>query len=138
MNDTAIVFVSLALIVAVPFDAYVALRLVRAAILRPRIPALTAMAIVSSAIFIAALIFGVLGLNAIILLRTGQRIIPMVASTTLLVIAVCVISLPNAHLLRRLRVWDQQARTFRIHGRSGETKIMPHRRDGDPLPDERP
>jgi hypothetical protein len=103
LNDNGwLVAVAAVLVVAVPFDLYVAFRFIRAAIERPHIPVLTLAALRSGAIAVAAVIAGILGLQSIVLLQTGVRVLPTPWPTVLLAVALVVISLPNVYALRVL------------------------------------
>lgn len=95
------------LVVAVPFDLYVAFRFIRAAIERPHIPVLTLAALRSSAIAAAAVIAGILGLQSIVFVQTGVRVIPSPWPTVLIAVALIVISLPNVYALRILNRGDR-------------------------------
>jgi hypothetical protein len=97
--------VSIVLIVAVPWDLYVAYRFVRAAMEKPYIPILTLAAVRSVAIAIAATIFGLLGLHSVLFLASGEtfRLLPVPVPTLLLAVGAIVISVANIYVFRVLR-----------------------------------
>lgn len=90
------------LVIAVPFDIYVAARFVIAALERPRIPILTLAALRSIAIAVAASIAGVLGAASIWFAWTGERLLPTPIGAILIAVALIVISIPNVYALRLL------------------------------------
>lgn len=107
MSDAWLLIVAAILIVAVPFDVYAAIKIVRAAMEKPYLRILTLAALRSVAIVIAAVIFAILGAQAILFTLTGTRIFPASLSALLIAIAAVVISLPNVYALRWLRESDK-------------------------------
>lgn len=103
---------------------YVAFRFVDAALAKPRIPILTAAAILKVGIAVGAMIGAFLGLNGLALARTGERLIPQELSLLLLAIALVAPAVTELPLLRLLRAMTAEAR--RDAGTPG------HRRAGDP------
>lgn len=103
MNDDSwLLVVAVVLVIAVPFDWFVAVKFVRVAIEKPHIGVLTLAALRSVAIAIAATIAGYLGFASIYFGLTGQRLIAPPASTILIAVALVIISLPNVYALRQL------------------------------------
>lgn len=95
------------LVIAVPFDIYVAVKFVIAALEEPRIPILTLAALRSVAIAIAATIAGILGIASIWFAWTDQRILPTPLGAILIALALIVISVPNVYALRLLAEDEQ-------------------------------
>lgn len=108
MNDPLLVLVGVVLMIAVPFDVYVAWRFTTYALQRPRYRILTLAALRSIAIAIAAVIAGILGAQSIYFSATGERFLPTPVPTVLIAIALVVISLPNVYALRWLSTNDEQ------------------------------
>ena len=108
MTDAWLLAVAAVLIIAVPFDWYVAVRFVWVAIERPYIPILILAALRSVAIAAAATIAGVLGFVSIWFAATGQRLLPTPWGAVLLAIALIIISLPNIYALRELSRVDDE------------------------------
>ena len=102
MTDPWLMVVAAVLVVAVPFDVWVAVKFTRAALQRPRYRILTLAALRSVAIAIAACIAGILGAQSIYFAATGQRFLPAPIPAVLIAIALVVISLPNVYALRWL------------------------------------
>lgn len=103
MSDSGLlVLVAAILVIAVPFDIYVAYRFVSAAVERPHIPVLTLAALRSVAIAFAATIAGMLGFSSIWFAATGERLIMPPQTTILIAAALVLISLPNVYALRLL------------------------------------
>lgn len=103
MSDSAaLVVVAAVLMIAVPFDVYVAYRFVVAALEKPYIAVLTLAALRSVAIAIAAGIAGILGASSIWFAVTGERLLVPPWSTVLIAAALILISLPNVYALRLL------------------------------------
>lgn len=102
MIDGWLVAVIGVLVVAVPFDWYVAWRFIQAAVERPHIPVLTLAAARSVAIAVAASIGALLGVQSIVLATTGIRLLPTPIPTVLLAVALVIISVPNVYALRQL------------------------------------
>jgi hypothetical protein len=98
-----LVVVAAILIIAVPFDVYVAFRFVAEAARKPYLPVLTLAALRSLGIAIAATAFGVLGTGVIYLVVVGDRLIPPGVAAALISIGAIVVSLPNVYALRLLR-----------------------------------
>jgi len=102
VTDVWLSAVIVVLIVFVPFDWYVAVKFISIAIQRPHIRVLTLAALRSVAIAFAATIAGLLGVQSIVFVTTGQRILPQPIPTILIAVALVVISLPNIYALRLL------------------------------------
>jgi len=103
VSDGLLVAVAVTLIVAVPFDIYVAFRFVSEAAHKPYIRVLTLAAFRSVGIAIAATVFGTLGLAAIYFVVFGERLLPPGVSALFIALGAIVISLPNLYALRLLR-----------------------------------
>lgn len=107
--DAVLTVVAIVLIVAVPFDWYVAARFIAAAAVRPHYRVLTLAALRSGAIAIAATLAGILGLQSIYFqVSGGDRLIPAPVGIILLAVALIVISLPNVYALRWLASDDEE------------------------------
>lgn len=101
--DLILTAVAVVLIIAVPFDWYVAVKLIRAAAIRPRYRVLTLAAMRSVAIAVAASLAALLGAQSIwFQISGGQRLLPTPIPTILIAVALIVISLPNIYALRWL------------------------------------
>ena len=133
MSDAFIVAIGTILVLAVPFDLYVAVVILAAAIQPPRIAALTFMAAVSIAIAISASLSAAIAVSAILFLETGQRLFPAWLATLMLAVGLIVVSLPNAYFLWLLRRW-RVARQAHIHRRDGEVPTFHRRHDDPPAP----
>lgn len=108
MTDLWLTAVALVLIIAVPFDWYVAVRFTYAAVEKPYIPILVLAALRSVAIAIAATLAGILGAASLIYAATGQRILPTPWGAVMLAAALIVISAPNVYALRELSRVDDE------------------------------
>lgn len=106
MIDGWLLVVIAVLVVAVPFDWYVALRFVQAAVERPHISILTLAALRSVAIAVAASIAALLGVQSIVFVSTGVRLLPTPIPTVLIAVALVIISVPNIYALRQLNNRD--------------------------------
>lgn len=114
MNDAIFTVIAVVLIVLVPFDWYVAVRLTRAARIQPRSQSLNLAAGRSIAIAIAATIAGVLGFSTIYFNVTGIRLLPIPWGAILIALALFVISVPNFYAMRLLRVWSAEPPRRRV------------------------
>ena len=133
MSDGLVIAIGVVLVLAVPFDVYVAAVILAAALQPPRIAALTFMAAVSIAIAISASLSALIAVSAILFLETGQRLFPASLATLMLAIGLVVVSLPNTYFLWLLRRW-RVARQAHIHRRDGEPATYHRRHDDPPAP----
>jgi len=131
VSDALLIAVSIVLMIAVPFDVYVAWRFARAALVRPRTDVGNFVALVVTSVAIAATSGGTLGIYSIVFIATGDRLIPQPLPILLLAAALIVISLPNVYVIRRFRSWASEDRIARVHRRVGDQPRF-HRRKDDP------
>lgn len=130
MSDEVLFGVALVLVIAVPFDIYVAWRFTKAALVRPHDDVATGIALTLACIAIAATCAGVLGVHTIRFLKTGDRLIPQGLSILLIAIAVVVVSVPSAYWIRKIREWRRRPQ-LHVH-RRGDDLPRWHRRFDDP------
>lgn len=106
MTDALLFIVAGVLLIAVPFDWWVAVRFIAAAVERPHIGVLTLAALRSLGIAFAATIAGLLGAQTLYFYATGERLLPSPWPAILIATALVVISLPNVYALRLLERGD--------------------------------
>ena len=106
MTDFLLFMVAGVLLIAVPFDWWVAARFIAAALERPHIGVLTLAALRSAGIAVAATLAGILGAQTLYFYATGDRFLPSPVSAILIAVALVVISLPNVYALRLLERGD--------------------------------
>ena len=112
MNDVVLLAVAAVVVIAVPFDWFVAAKLARAA-RGADSPTLNLAAGRSVAIAIAATIGGVLGIHTIAFYALGIRLIPPPFPAFMIAAALIVISIPNIYAMRLLRGWTHPYRRRR-------------------------
>ena len=112
MNDVVLLAVAAVVVVAVPFDWVVAVKLTAAA-RGAESPTLNLAAGRSIAIAIAATIGGVLGIHTIAFYALGVRLIPPPFPAFMIGAALIVISIPNIYAMRLLRAWSPPYRRRR-------------------------
>ena len=134
MSDSVLDLVALVLVVALPFDIYVANRFIRAASVRPFDDVATGIALTTACIAIAAAIAAVLGVHTIRFQASGgtERLLPMGVSVVLIAVAMIVISIPAAYWLAKFRAWRHTPQ-IHIHRRGADHPRW-HRRRDDPQP----
>lgn len=132
MSDGVLAIVALVLVVALPFDIYVANRFIRAASVRPYDDVATGIALTTGCIAIAAAIAALLGIHTIRFQASGgtERLLPMGISVVLIAIAMIVISIPAAYWLAKFRAWRRKPQ-LHIHRRTDDDPRW-HRRFDDP------
>jgi hypothetical protein len=131
-SSVIVIVVALVCVLFWPLDVWVAIRLAIAATEKPRIATLTNAALAAAAILAISTAFAILGMNAITLLAAGYRLIPLEVSTIVLVVAALVLRVPTLNLIRLMRRWDEESRSFRVHQRQGDAGVSAHRRRDDP------
>ena len=130
-----VIVIALVLLGFVPFDLYVAWRLSTLAMQKPYIASLTGAAIRSVAIAAAAVLFAILGVQSIVFLQTGERLLPSPLPTLLIAGGAVIVSLPNLYFLRLLRKFAAEAEEYRAHKRAeDEDGSFLHRRVTDVQP----
>jgi len=103
LNDVLLVAVAVVLVIAVPYDWWVAYRFIVVARERPRLGVLNLAALRSIAIAIAATLGGLLGANWIAYYFNRDWLLDLPIPPVLIAIALVVISIPNVYALRLLK-----------------------------------
>ena len=133
MSDAAFLVVALVLVFVIPFDIYVVVRVIRAALVKPRIGFLSAIAIGSASSGIAAFLAAVLAVHALVFLSSGgaTRLLPAGVSIFILAAIACLASVPLLVILIWL-VFVRPRPEAHVHRRDAEPAVKQHRRSTDP------
>lgn len=121
-------------------DLYVTYRFAVAASVRPRIAALTGVAVSAACTTLEALLVVAVALNQVYFVVTGgDRVLPVQVATLLLTLAVMAPSLGKLYLLRLIVQWDRSSKyAAHVHTRASDAPTAQpkfHRRHDDPPPD---
>lgn len=135
--EIAVNALTVAIVLLVPFDVYVAWSYARAAVRRPHIEALTASALSTAGVATAAVLAGILGINRLIVIGGGPAFLDGSVALLLLALALVVVSLPNLYKVRLLKRWSQGEWSPTRHRRIGDRTEREHRRRDDPPTDKR-
>jgi hypothetical protein len=138
MTDVPSVLVALVLIFVIPFDVYVVLRVIRAALVKPRIGFLSAIAIGSASSGIAAFLAAILAVHALVFVSSSGaiRLLPAGVSIFILAAIACLASVPLLVILVWLVTIRPRGAQIHVHTRESERRVRTHRRADDPPADE--
>lgn len=108
--------VAVILLVAMPANGYVFWKTAVAAAKRPYITSLTLAALGRGTVFLASMVFAILGAASIYSLHhPGERLLPVPVPTLLIAFGALVISVPAPFHLRALQRWSSEADEWREH-----------------------